>query len=66
MEQTRFKISMFIYAFIFQFIISNAYASNFSDLWKKHGGKIIDNKVEGNKHNYAIPIINIKKISSKG
>lgn len=51
---------------ILQLISINAFSSNFSDLWEKHGGKIFENKVKKNKEKFSLPIITVNKIKNIG
>ena len=61
-----FKLQIWILTIIFHLITTNVYSSNFSDLWKKHGGEIIENKVKDDKDKFSLPVINISKIENVG
>ncbi len=61
-----YKLQTCILIIILQFVSTNVYSSNFSDLWKKHGGEIIQNKVKDNKDKFSLPIINVNSIENIG
>ena len=59
-----YKLQIWILIIILQFVSTNVYSSNFSDLWKKHGGEIIQNEVKDNKDKFSLPSINVKSIEN--
>lgn len=61
-----YKLQIWILTIILQFVSTNVYSSDFSDLWKKHGGEIIQNEVKDNKDKFSLPTINVNSIENVG